>query len=94
VTPDWRTETKQCDRCGVTFGPNLRLNLHSWRQRRFCSPACTLRPSRPPAEQATCAQCGTLFRSAERGQRFCSRACVYQAQRDEHARQREQMRGG
>ena len=90
--PAWRAETKQCARCGATFGPRLRETLAHWATHRYCSPACYHAARRPTDAHATCAQCGTSLRTTDRGQRFCSRACVQQWQREERARQRGEMR--
>ncbi len=39
---DWRAETKQCARCGTTFGPRPGEPLKDWTTRRFCSRTCHL----------------------------------------------------
>ena len=92
MTLDWRAETKECVRCGAPFGPSPQASLARWLRRRYCSPACYHAARRPPAEHSTCAQCGTPFRTTDRGQRFCSRACVAQWQHEERARRRREMR--
>ena len=58
---DWRAETKQCARCGATFGPRPGESPSHWATRRYCSPACA-HDKRPPEDQyTTCNQCGRRF---------------------------------
>jgi hypothetical protein len=93
MTANWRAETKQCATCGAPFGPQPKYGPAAWTRRRYCSLACYLAAARrSPDEHSTCAQCGTRFRTGDRGQRFCSRACAHRARHAELARQREQMR--
>ena len=92
MSADWRAATKQCLRCGVSFGPRPRDSRTNWAQRRFCSRLCAHGPPRPPDERGTCAQCGTAFQPPERGRRFCSRRCRDQARQADYAQRRAQMR--
>jgi hypothetical protein len=39
---DWRVTTKQCARCGATFGPRPEERPKDWTTRRFCSQTCRL----------------------------------------------------
>jgi hypothetical protein len=92
MTADWRAETKPCARCGATFGPRLREYRGRWATHRYCSRTCARDRQRPPSPELTCAQCGTQFRTRERGRRFCSRACAMQSLQEEQARRRREMR--
>jgi hypothetical protein len=94
MTADWRAETKPCAHCGAPFGPRLGESRARWATHRYCSSTCSHHESQGPRLNLTCAQCGALFWTGDRGQRFCRRACVVQWWQNEHARQRREMRDG
>ena len=91
---NWRTETKPCARCGVSFGPPLRQSPSSWARRRYCSIGCARGALPVQDRRRRCFQCGAAYWATYREQRFCGGDCYEVWRADERARQRQGRHDG
>ncbi len=83
--------TSPCAECGEMYEEKGSAAVAN--KRRYCSRACKNKASRSLGEHE-CGQCGAVFGGrADSANKYCSRACAFERQRDEASRRKRELAG-